>query len=228
LVDWQGLRGFIPASQLDPNRGGAQAGVGKTLKVAVLEVEKVSNRLIFSEKKVVKPEKLLEKSKALSKIKIGEVYEGKVSGIVPFGIFVSIDGLEGLVHISEIAWEKVGNPSDYFKIGQTVKVLVFSKDEKMGKLNLSIKQLVPDPWQELVKKYSLEQEIEGKVSKITNFGVLVELEKGLEGLIHISKIPPGIELKEGEKVACLIEGIDSQKRKINLALVLKEKPVGYR
>jgi len=88
--------------------------------------------------------------------------------------------------------------------------------------------VIEDKRTEVVKKYSLEQEIEGKVSKITNFGVLVELEKGLEGLIHISKIPPGIELKEGETVACLIEGIDSQKRKINLGLVLKEKPVGYR
>lgn len=228
LVDYQGLRGFIPASQLDPARGGVQTGVRKTIKVLTIEVERVANRLVFSEKKVLEPGKIAQKAQALAKIKIGEVYEGKVSGLVPFGIFVSIDGLEGLVHISEIAWEKVTKPSDYFKIGDKVKVLVISKEESTGKLNLSVKQLSADPWQELVKKYSLEQEIKGKVTKISHFGAFIELEKGIEGLIHISKIPAGVELKEEEKVNCVIEGIDYQKRKISLALVLKEKPVGYR
>lgn len=232
LVDYQGLRGFIPASCLDPSRGGVQSGVGKNLKAVVLEVDRATNRLVFSEKKALLPQKIAEKAQALAKIKIGEVYEGKVSGIVPFGIFVSISppvgGLEGLVHISEIAWEKVANPSDYFKIGQIVRVLIISTDKETGRLNLSIKQLQPDPWQELVKKYSAEQEVSGRVTKLTSFGVFVELEKGLEGLIHISKIPPGVEPKVGEKVTCLIEGIEASKRKISLALVLKEKPVGYR
>ncbi|MBI4999818.1 S1 RNA-binding domain-containing protein [Candidatus Gottesmanbacteria bacterium] len=109
-----------------------------------------------------------------------------------------------------------------------MRVFVLSKDKETGKLNLSIKQLSADPWQELIKKYSAEQEISGRITKLTSFGVFVELEKGLEGLIHISKIPPGIELKEGEKITCLVEGIDSQKRKISLTLVLKEKPEGYR
>lgn len=227
LVDWQGLRGFIPSSQLDPSRGGPQAGLGKKLKVSVLEVDRPTNRLVFSEKKALAGVSQAKKEK-LGKIKIGETYEGKVSGIVPFGIFVSIDGLEGLVHISEIAWEKVGNPSDYFKIGDKIRVLVISTEAVSGKLNLSIKQLTADPWQELIKKYSLEQEISGQVSRISGFGVFVELEKGIEGLIHISKIPPQVELKFGEKVTCVIEEIDNQKRKISLALVLKEKPVGYR
>ncbi|MBI4999199.1 S1 RNA-binding domain-containing protein, partial [Candidatus Gottesmanbacteria bacterium] len=136
LVDWQGLRGFIPASQLDQSRGGAQKGVGQKIKAVVLEADRATNRLVFSEKKALVGARVAEKKEALAKIKIGETYEGKVSGIVPFGIFVSIDRLEGLVHISEIAWEKVGNPSDYFKIGQTVRVFVLSKDKETGKLNL--------------------------------------------------------------------------------------------
>lgn len=233
LVDWQGLRGFIPSSQLDSGRGGPQTGVGQKIKAIILEVDRPNNRLVFSEKGALLPQKIAEKSKALSKIKTSEVYEGTVSGIVPFGIFVSIGlptggGIEGLVHISEIAWEKVDNPADYLKFGDKVKVLVLSVDKISSKLNLSIKQLTPDPWQELIKKYSSDQEVSGQVSRVSSFGIFVKLEKGLEGLIHISKIPPDLELKLGEKVSCIIEGIDNQKRKISLALILKEKPVGYR
>ncbi|TSC53640.1 MAG: 30S ribosomal protein S1 [Microgenomates group bacterium LiPW_16] len=230
IVDWQGVRGFIPASQLSPARfGKPETGVGEKIKAIILDVDKSTNRLVFSEKRVTQEEKI---GAALAKLKIGETYEGTVSGIVPFGIFVSIappaGGLEGLVHISEIAWEKVTNPSDYFKIGQIVKVLVTSVDRETGKLNLSTKQLITDPWQELVKKYSSEQEVSGQVTKLTSFGVFVELEKGVEGLIHISKIPPGVTLKLGEKVNCVIEGIEASKRKISLTPILKEKPVGYR
>lgn len=231
LVDWQGLRGFVPGSQLSPSRAGkAESGIGQNLTVLVLDVDKSTNRLVFSEKRASGGKKV---NADLSKIEIGKTYDGVVSGIVPFGIFVNVtlptgESLEGLVHISEIAWEKVQNPNDYFKSGQKVKAIVISTDQKSGKINLSIKQLTSDPWQELVKKYTLEQQVEGKVVKVSSFGVFVELEKGLDGLIHISKIPPGVEFKEGEKVNCVIEGIDNQKRKLSLALVLKEKPVGYR
>ena len=226
LVDWQGLRGFIPSSQLDQERTGAV--IGAKIKVQVIEVERTGNRLVFSEKRVSSPEKLAKKQEALSKFKIGETYDGKVTGIVAFGIFVGLDGVEGLVHISEMAWEKVQNPSDYFKTGDKVKVVVISKEETSGKLNLSIKQLTTDPWQELVKKYTVEQQVSGRVTKMTGFGVFVALEKGVDGLIHVSKLPVGVELKEKQSVTCVIEAIDFQKRKISLGLVLSEKPMGYK
>ncbi|MFH0864266.1 MAG: S1 RNA-binding domain-containing protein [Candidatus Gottesmanbacteria bacterium] len=233
LVDWQGIRGFLPISQLSTSRAGKpETVIGQKVKVLVLDVDKSTNRLVFSEKKVKGQAGTLAD---LSKLKIGQTYDGTVSGIVPFGIFVNIDikddkntNLEGLVHISEIAWEKVTNPNDYFKAGQKVKVMVISTDSKTGKFNLSIKQLSTDPWQELAKKYTVDQGISGKVTKMSSFGAFVEIEKGLDGLIHISKIPASVELKDGEKVTCSIEGIDFQKRKISLALVLKEKPMGYR
>ena len=223
LVDWQGVRGFLPASQLASALG--TKSLGEKIKVIVLDIDKTTNRLVFSEKRAQGEKRNPE---ALAKIKIAQTYEGTVSGIVPFGIFVNVEGVEGLVHISEMAWEKVGNPSDYYKIGDKIKVLVISTNTLTGRLNLSVKQLTADPWQELVKKYNPEQQITGKVKKISSFGVFVELEKGIEGLIHISKIPPEVELKENEKITCVIEGIDYQKRKISLTLVLKEKPVGYR
>lgn len=233
LVDWQGLRGFIPASQLDGERTGGV--ISAKIKVQVIEVDRSANRLVFSEKKVSSPEKLAKKQAVLAKFKIGETYEGKVTGIVGFGIFVGLDGLpagrqvvEGLVHISEMAWEKVQNPSDYFKTGDKVKVMVISKEEMTGKLNLSIKQLTKDPWQELVKKYTVEQQISGKVMKMTGFGAFVQIEKGVDGLIHVSKLPAGTELKEKQAVTCVIEAIDFQKRKISLGLVLTEKPMGYK
>ncbi len=233
LVDWQGIRGFLPISQLSPSRSGKPDSVlGQKIKVVVLDVDKATNRLVFSEKKT---KGQAVSAASLAKLKIGQTYEGTVSGIVPFGLFVNLDlgdaetgNLEGLVHISEIAWEKVANPNDYFKAGQKVKVMVISTDPQTGKFNLSIKQLSVDPWQDLAKKYTVDQAVNGKVTKLSTFGAFVELEKGLEGLIHISKIPASVELKEGEKVTCSIEGIDFQKRKISLALVLKEKPMGYR
>jgi len=237
LVDVGGLRGFIPASQINPSHpGGAKDLIGKTLSVLVLEVDQTKNRLILSEKALTGGAISKAKADALLKIKIGEIYEGIVSGIVPFGIFVTITfteadskiSVDGLVHISEIAWEKVASPSDYFKSGQIVKVMVLGIEEKSGKLNLSVKQLTPNPWLALAEKYSKDQVIPGKVSRIAQFGTFVELEPGVMGLIHISKIPSNTEYKTGEKVDCIIESIDTIQKRISLAPVLTEKPVGYK
>lgn len=229
LADWEGLRGFIPASQLEQN---VISLIGTKLQVQIIEVEKTNNRLVFSQRRIGTPAKTAAKKEALAQVKIGQAYDGDVTGLVPFGLFVKIKvgtlTIEGLVHISEIAWEKVASPGDYFKVGDKVKVLVISKEEALGKLNLSIKQLSVDPWQERVKKYVPEQQVAGKVTKMTAFGAFVELEKGVEGLVHISKLPVGAELKEKEKVTCVIEGIDFQKRKVSLGLILKEKPMGYK
>lgn len=229
LVECEGLRGFIPSSQLDNASGLPQSKVGQKLKVIIIEVDKANDRLIFSEKRVISPLKLAEKKKLLAGIKINETYDGKISGIVAFGVFVSLEnGTEGLVHISEIAWEKVGFPGDYFKVGDKVKVVVIGKEEETGKLNLSIKQLTEDSWIDAAKQYSLEQVVTGKISQVTGYGVLVELEAGIDGLIHSSKIPAGTELKKGDKITCIITRIDPKRRQISLDLILKEKPMGYK
>jgi len=225
----EGLMGFLPSSQMESSHyGKAFELINRFIQVKIIEVDPKQNRLIFSEKQVVGLEKQAAIEESLRKIKIGEIYEGKVTGIVPFGVFVDVSGLSGLVHISEIAWEKVENPGKYFKIGDKVKVMVLGIDEKTAKLNLSVKQLTPDPWQEVAKRYSLNQTVKGKVSRISSFGVFVNLEPGVEGLIHISKIPPEKELAEGENIECTIESIDAKKRRISLALIIKEKPIGYK
>lgn len=237
LVDVAGLRGFIPASQIDPSHTfGAKDLIGKTISVLILEVDQTKNRLILSEKAVTGGTISKAKADALSKIKIGEAYEGKISGIVPFGVFVTINfpgdekriSVDGLVHISEIAWEKVASPSDYFKAGQPVRVMVLGIEKKSGKLNLSVKQLTPNPWVKLAEKYSKDQIVSGKAVRIAQFGTFVELESGVLGLIHVSKIPSNKEYKVGESVKCIIELIDVVQKRISLAPVLREKPVGYK
>jgi len=229
LVDYQDLRGFIPQSQLDSQFAvDPQALMGREIKVKILEVEAEKNRLVFSQKAVTQKEKIAQLKKHLKKIKIGQVFEAEITGLVPFGLFCQVNGLEGLIHISEIAWEKVDQPADYYQVGDKVKVKVLGIDEREGKLNLSIKQLIPDPWQKVSKKYKKEQIVTGKVTRVSGFGIFVSLEKGVEGLIHISKIPPSLEFKEGEKVECVIEKIDQKNRRISLSYLPKEKPVGYK
>lgn len=229
LVDWQNLRGFIPQSQLDPQfASDVRSLLGRKIKVRVLEVNQSKNRLVLSQRAVTQKQKVEELKKILKQIKIGQVLRVEISGIVPFGLFCQTEGLEGLIHISEISWERVENPGDFFKVGDKVKTKVLGIDEREGKLNLSIKKLTADPWTDIEKKYKKEQIVKGKVARVSPFGTFVTFKKGIEGLIHVSKIPPGVEFKQGEKIECVIEDIDKDARKISLSYLPKEKPVGYK
>ncbi|MFQ6002850.1 MAG: S1 RNA-binding domain-containing protein, partial [Candidatus Zixiibacteriota bacterium] len=157
LVEWQNLRGFIPATQLDSaNSSNPAQLIGKRLKVKVLEVDPSINRLVLSQKASalgISPAVLRDK---LDKIKADDVLHGVVSGIAPFGLFIDINGLEGLVHISEIAWEKVENIADYHKVKDKVEVVVLDVNKDEGKLNLSIKRLTPDPWKNILDRYPID------------------------------------------------------------------------
>lgn len=229
LVDWQNLRGFIPATQLDSAFSSNPAVlIGKKVKVKVLEIDPSINRLVLSQKAAslgISPDVLKDK---LAKIKINNTLKGIISGIAPFGLFIDIDGLEGLVHISEIAWEKVENPNELYKVGEKTEVVVLEVNKDEGKLNLSIKRLTPDPWKNILDRYPVDSTINGKVVRIAPYGAFINLETGIEGLIHISKIPGGSEPKVGDKVECIVEKVDPVKRKISLTPVPTQKPVGYR
>lgn len=258
ICDFAGLRGFLPSSQLSKMPSKLDDLIGKNLSVRVIEVDRPTNRLIFSQKKPGKKD-LGDLIKLLAKVKIGDKYEGLVTAILPFGIFVEISlkeskvakepkepkvekisdssdssvssgasKLEGLVHISEISWEKVDDPAKIFKIGDKVDVMVIAKDSATGRLNLSIKQLGHDPFAEASEKYSKDMRVHGTVSRVTPYGIFVTLSDGIEGLMHISKIPPNVSFKEGEKVECEIESVDILARRIALVPVVLEKPVLYR
>ena len=238
VVETKGSQGFIPASQFGTQQvGKIEKLVDQEIEVKVIEVDKEKNRLIFSEKKVSDAGLLKAQKKALAKVKVDDVFTGTVTGVMPFGLFVKVEVpskkkekifLEGLVHISEISWEKVDDPSKFYNQGDEVKVKVLLIDENSGKLNLSIKQLVLDPWKDIEKKYKVDRKVKGEMVRMAPFGVFVKLDSGIEGLIHISKIPVEKSFNPGDKLDCYIESVDPGNRRISLGLVLKEKPVGYK
>lgn len=229
LVDWQGLRGFIPSTQLETNLSSNPGSlIGRRIKVKVLEVDKSVNRLVLSQKAAALGVTPSVQKQKLDKIKTGDSLKVIVSGVASFGVFVDIEGIEGLVHISEIGWEKVENPEVLFKVGDKVEVLVLDVNKHEGKLNLSIKRLTPDPWKNILDRYPLESNVKGKVVRTVPYGVFVQLEPGVEGLIHISKITATEAPKVGDELECMVENIDPVKRKMSLSFLPKVKPVGYR
>lgn len=251
ICEYFGLRGFLPASQLAQMPAKLEELIGKHVSVRVIEVDRNTNRLIFSQKQPGKQdlEKILKK---LAHVKIGEKYQGTVTAVLPFGIFVEIslegdketkepfdkaqglrpdeskEKVEGLVHVSEISWEKIEDATGMFNVGDKLEVMVIAKDETSGRLNLSLKQLMEDPFVEASSHFAQDEEVRGTVARVTPYGVFVTLQANIEGLIHISKIPPEVEFKEGQEVECTIESIDTKARKISLVPVVKEKPILYR
>ena len=240
ICEWQGIRGFLPASQLAASSQATDL-IGKNLTARIIEVDRGTNRLILSQRQPKKAD-LEAILKQLTKVKIGQKLSGVVTAVLPFGVFVEVDieesksqrvkeskdKLEGLVHISEISWEKVDDPKKLFKVGDKLEVMVIAKDEATGRLNLSIKQLIKDPFMEASAKYSKDETVTGTVARVSPYGIFVTLEEGVEGLMHISKIPPDQTFDVGQKVTCTIESVETESRRISLAPVVKEKPVLYR
>lgn len=239
LLNVDGIKGFIPVSQLAPLHyprvDGADATailsrlqklVNIPLSVKVLNLDETGGKMILSEK-AAQYELRLE---AMKKLDVGQKVKGKISGLVKFGIFVAFEGLEGLVHISEIAWGHVKDPADYGRLGDEVEVLVIGKDA--DKISLSMKRLVPDPWIEASKKYKVGTKVECEISRITPFGAFVKLDDEINGLIHISEISAEEEVKDvskalkmGEKVEAKIISIDADEHRVGLSIkALTEKP----
>lgn len=234
LVDAEGVYGFVPTSQmgreLEISLG---AAVGKQISVKVVEVDRNLNRLVLSEKAVSEAEEIEKRRAVLAAVQVGGEYEGVVAGVVPFGAFVSVKVLpaggqgveqevEGLVHVSEISWEKVEEVGKFLKEGDKVKVQVIGIDEDNGKLALSMKRLLTDPWANVSKRYAVDSKHKGTVVKVVPYGVLVRLEKGVEGLIHASKMPAGTAFAEGDEVEVFVESVDLDKRRLSLGVVVKD------
>jgi len=237
LVELEGIRGFLPVSQLAaghyPRVSGADkdeilqklhALVNQSLRVRVLDVSRKDNKLIFSEKEAVKD----DTQARFSELTVGDVVEGVVTGVIDFGAFVNVDGIEGLIHISEISWERVDNPRNYVKVGENVKAKIIAIDK--DRLSLSLKQMSEDPWLEQVKAFKKGDSVEGKVTRITPFGAFVQLSPSVEALVHVSEmsddeaVDPEKLFQLNEKKEFKVLDIDTENRKI--ALSLKEaKPV---
>jgi small subunit ribosomal protein S1 len=235
VVEVMGMNGFIPGSQIGKEALKDTSNlIGKNFKAQVIELNKSSNKVVLSEKAVSEAEDIKLIKEATEKIIEGKVYDGVVTTVSDFGCFVRIEekvgkktvGVEGLVHISELSWEKIDKTKDFVKEGEKVKVKVIGK--RNGRLSLSIKHAQKDPWEDVEKKYKKDKKVKGKVVRVSDFGVFVQLEPGVEGLIHLTKIPPGKKYERGQEVNCYIEEVDVNSRKISLGLVLTAKPVGYK
>ncbi len=217
IVEYKGIRGFVPSSHLVSD---IRQATGKSFKVNVIQVNESQNKLVFSEKD--------SSSDSMPKIelpfKIGDTLDVAISKILPFGLLAATpSGPDGLVHISEISWKKVTSLQDRYKIGQKIKVKVISIDVNSGRINLSIKQLEKDPWQEAAKKYKVSSVHDRKVSRGTSYGIFVELDPGIEGLIHSSKIPYGVIYKPGDELKVQIDLFDSDQKRVALRLAQEEK-----
>lgn len=230
LVELEGIRGFLPVSQLSaehyPRVAGADKDeilqklnslIGAPLRVRILDVSRKENKLIFSEKEAIRE----DMQGRLEKLKVGSVVKGVITGVVDFGAFVNVDGIEGLIHISEISWDRVDSPSDYLKVGEAVEAKVIAIDK--DRLSLSIKQIQEDPWVKEVGKYSVGDVVEGTVTRITPFGAFIQISPAVEALVHISELgdaegaDPEKLFKLNEKKSFTIIAIDADARKISLS-----------
>jgi len=231
LIELEGVRGFLPVSQLSaehyPRVGSSDkdeilqrlnALVGKSIKVRILDADRKANKLIFSEKEAIK-EGLADR---FEKLKVGDTVTGVVTGVVDFGAFVNVEGIEGLIHISEISWERVNNPGDYVKVGDNVEAKIIAIDK--DRLSLSLKQLQEDPWMKEVDEFKKGSSVEGTVTRITPFGAFVQISSAVEALVHVSELGEG-EGADPEKVFKLNERktfkvleVDKENRKISLSL----------
>lgn len=229
FIDFMGIRGVIPKIQLTEDFiENPDKLYGQKIKVKVLEVDKAKNRLVVSQKAVALGISYKDLKKDFDAIKIGKTYKAKVIGFSDFGVFCEVNKIEGLIHISEISWAKVLDPTRNIHIDDELDVVVVEKNDINYKLNLSIKRLTIDPWVEIEKKYPMDKEVEGEIMRKERYGYIVRLEPGIEGLIHISKVPAGEELAIGKKVKVYVEKVDMDNRRMSLIMQAGAKPVSYR
>jgi small subunit ribosomal protein S1 len=231
LVSWNSLRGFVPASQLVDfpvdvddlkRRDKLACRVGEQINLRIIELAPEANRLILSERAAqVEPGK---RGEVLLGLVPGDICRGVVTNLCDFGAFIDLGGIEGLIHISELSWGRVGHPRDVLESGQEVEVAVLSVDPDQERVALSLKRLQPDPWESVEERYHIGQIVEGIVTNVVDFGAFACIEEGLEGLIHVSELAEGQFLHprnvvhEGERISACILNIDGKARRLGLSL----------
>jgi small subunit ribosomal protein S1 len=239
IVDLEGLRGFVPISQIlnlrredvaDNSETGTklQGMVGRTLQLKIIEINRNRNRLILSERLAAQEWRARRREELLSELQVGEVRKGIVSNLANFGAFIDLGGADGLVHISQLAWSRVNHPNEVLHVGQEVEVQVLGVDKEKKKIALSIKRAEVDPWSTIAQRYTLGQVVKGVITKIAPFGAFARIEDGVEGLIHLSEVPQGMDpkvaLHEGQEVPLRILRIDSERRRLGLSLRAAMEP----
>jgi small subunit ribosomal protein S1 len=220
-----GVRGFLPASLVDIRRvHNLDEFMGQTLDCKVIELNRSRNNVVLSRRAVLEEERKEVRQQILGRLQPGQVVEGKISNIVDFGAFVDLEGIDGLIHISELSWSHVNHPSEVLDIGQTVRVKVLDIDRDRQRISLGLKQTQEDPWQRVLDSYGIGDVLDGKVTKVVAFGAFVELLPGVEGLVHISELAehhvenPSEVVAPGDPVQVKILEIDEERRRISLSM----------
>jgi small subunit ribosomal protein S1 len=220
-----GVRGFLPASLVDIRRvQDLDEFLGKDLRCKVIELNRSRNNVVLSRRAVLEDERKEMRQAILDRLAPGDVVEGQISNIVDFGAFVDLDGMDGLIHISELSWSHVNHPSEVLEIGQTVKVKVLDIDRDRQRISLGLKQTQSDPWQQVLDSYAEGDVVEGRVTKVVTFGAFIEILPGVEGLVHISELAqhhvenPREVVAQGDVVNVKIIEVDAERRRLSLSL----------
>jgi len=227
-----GLRGFLPASLVDLRRvRDLQEFMGEKLECKVIEMDRNRNNVVLSRRAVLESERREQREAILGRLEKGVKVEGKISSIVAFGAFVDLDGIDGLIHISELSWDHVEHPSQVVSVGEEVEVLVLDVDEERQRVSLGLRQTRQDPWKEAVTHFSPGDKVDGAVAKLVPFGAFIDIGHGVEGLIHISEFAeehvaqPEDMLKKGDPVTVKVIDIDPERRRVSLSL--RQAAEGY-
>jgi small subunit ribosomal protein S1 len=233
IVNILGLRGFLPTSQVSrTHSSNLQELVGQRIGVKILEVNRKRNRLIVSQKAAFDEDRARQRGELFEKLKIGDEIEGKVSGLTTYGAFVNLGAADGLIHISELSWDRVANVADVLQVGQDVRVKVIKLDPDTSRISLSLRQLGQDPWDHIEKRFPPGAIVEGEVTKIKKYGAFLQIGDGIEGLLHISELAwEHVEHTEdvvqvGQHLRVRVLQADRSRRRISLSLKQVEDPSG--
>jgi len=231
LVEWDGRQGFVPASHLEglstyvdewEREQELRARLGQVLRLRVIEVDPERSRLVLSERATRADE--ARRQALIEQLQPGDIRKGRVTNLCSFGAFVDLGGVEGLVHVSEISWGRVGHPADLLRPGQEIEVFVLNVDQERGRVGLSIKRTRPDPWRSVDERYVVGQVVEGVVTNVVDFGAFVQVEEGIEGLIHVSEMAEGDfmdpyrAVREGQVVRARVIEVDGARHRLRLSL----------
>ena len=232
-VDIGGVKAFLPGSQIDTKIvKDPDSLIGQKLSFRILKINNKRSNVIVSRRAIIEEERALKKVETLTKIREGELLTGTVKNIIDYGVFVDLGGIDGLLHISDISWGRITHPSEFFAVGDQIEVIVLKYDAEKERVTLGYKQKNPDPWMDIEEKYPAGKHIAGKVVSITDYGAFIELEEGLEGLVHVSEIDwlprpkhPSKYLSIGETVEAVVLKVDRDERKLSLSIKqLKPSP----
>jgi small subunit ribosomal protein S1 len=231
LVVNVGVDAFLPASQIDiqaPKE--LEQYVGKTYDFKIIKINRDRHNVIVSRRELIEEERQLKRQNLLSTIKIGDLRRGVVKNVTDYGVFVDLDGIDGLLHVTDMSWKRISHPTEIVSVGEAIDVMVIDIDMERERVSLGLKQTKPNPWEEVTHRYSVGSQVKGKVVNLIHYGAFIELEEGVEGLIHITEmswtkriIKPTEILKVGEEITAIVLGLDKEMQKVSLSLRQLEK-----